>query len=308
MPLAERPSSARRTAGQSVTCVLGRVGRYGVLDRPRNPDACAHDTVDERQRRARRSRDAAALRATYSFRIGDAFPADDRDARYVMRLSMALGDLRIAAHYATRNRQRAAERLYFVRLTASHLRELVILLDPPNAKVIPTVEQFVVGLPRGTQPTRAEIRASHREAIRRLAAIMRGRPDIEVDGKTRAPTLRDDLKELRNRFFHYGHDERGDAALRNAMDAVATSRSSYVIRDRTLRARYADVVGTLLAHPYEQRFAPDMHGQIVDLIGPVALYVQQVEAAWIWTRKPGVVTVRKPGGERYPLHVPAQRP
>jgi hypothetical protein len=151
--------------------------------------------------------------ASFQFRIGRVFPADDWLARYVVRLSMALGDLRIAGHYATRDRQRGAERLYFIRLTASHLRELVMLLDPPNSKVVPTVEQFVLALPRGIKPTRAEIRDSHRRAIRQLAEIMRGRPDIQVGDKTRPPTLRDDLKELRNRFFHYGHDQRGDDAL-----------------------------------------------------------------------------------------------
>jgi hypothetical protein len=75
-----------------------------------------------------------------------------------MRLSIALGDLRIAGQYATRHRQRYAERLYFVRLTASHLRELVILLDPPNRKIVPTVDDFVLALPRGIKPSRAEIR------------------------------------------------------------------------------------------------------------------------------------------------------
>ena len=43
--------------------------------------------------------------AGFEFRIGDAFPADDPMARYVVRLSMALGDLRIAgAEYAARER------------------------------------------------------------------------------------------------------------------------------------------------------------------------------------------------------------
>ena len=42
--------------------------------------------------------------ATYSFRIGEV-SGGDIHARYVMRLSMALGDLRIAAQYATRDRR-----------------------------------------------------------------------------------------------------------------------------------------------------------------------------------------------------------
>jgi hypothetical protein len=120
------------------------------------------------------AREPDAWRATFSFRIGAVFSADDRHARYVMRLSITLGDLRIAAHYATRKRQRFAERLYFVRLTASHLRELVILLDPPNTRVVPTVDELVLALRRGTSPSRSEIRRHHREgrfvASQRLCA------------------------------------------------------------------------------------------------------------------------------------------
>lgn len=220
-----------------------------------------------------------------------------------MRLSIALGDLRIAGHYATRSRQRFDERLYFVRLTSSHLRELVMLLDPPNNHVIPTVDQFVLSLPRGVQPTRAEIRKSHKRAMRRIDAVMPGRPDIQVRNTTRPPTLRDDLRELRNRFFHYGHDRPGDDALRAAMSAVADDRSSYLIRERSMRARYADVVGVRLAVPFDMRFAEDFLDKTIKLIGPVAHYVQQAEAAWVWTRPPGVVTVTQPG-ERFPLHPP----
>jgi hypothetical protein len=47
---------------------------------------------------------------------------------------------------------------------------------------------------------------------------MTGRPDVEVNGTERPTTLRDDLKELRNRFFHYVHDAERDAALQAAME------------------------------------------------------------------------------------------
>jgi hypothetical protein len=140
-------------------------------------------------------------RRTYYFNVGDVFPADDRMARYVMRLSLALGDMRLVADYAVRSRQRNYERLYFVRLLASHLRELVLLLDPPNRNIVPDVEAFLVSLPRGTKPPRKDIRAAHQKAMRRLAKVMRGRPDIVIGSTSRPPTLRDDLKELRNRFF-----------------------------------------------------------------------------------------------------------
>jgi hypothetical protein len=232
---------------------------------------------------------------TYYFRLGDVFPPDDRMGRYVMRLSLALGDLRIAGDYAVRNRQRYAERLYFVRLTASHLRELVVLLDPPNRRIVPDVEEFLALLPPGTKPPRRDIRAAHNNALRQLVSVMRGRPNITVGGNSRPPTLRDDLKELRNRFFHYGHDQSGDDALRHAMMAVDKKRSSYVVRTTSLRARYADLVATLLVHPFDERLAPDMHGRIVDLIEPVATYVQMVEAAWLYSRPDGMVTYREPG-------------
>jgi hypothetical protein len=217
-------------------------------------------------------------------------------ARYVVRLSMALGDLRIAAQYATRRRQNAAERLYFVRLTASHLRELVLVMDPPNAHVVPRVDEFLDSLPRGTKPSRTEIRRSHARALRMLDRPMsRGRPELTtVNGKRRRPTLRDDLKELRNRFFHYGHDQAGDDALWAAMASVDGEATGYMIRERTLRAMYADDIGTKLAHPFDVAFADDMHRRVVALLGPASLFVQQVEAAWLHAHR-GDVLVRRPG-------------
>jgi hypothetical protein len=238
-------------------------------------------------------------RRTYYFKVGDVFPADDRMARYVMRLSLALGDMRIAADYAVRNRQRNHERLYFVRLLASHMRELVLLLDPPNRKIVPEMEEFLASLPRGNKPPRKDIRAAHQKAMRRLAKVMPGRPNIVASGVSRPPTLRDDLKELRNRFFHYGHDASGDTALRRAMTVAEDSRSSYIIRERTMRARYADLVAVFLAHPFDDKFASDMHKRIIDLIGPVATYVQMVEAAWLFSRPEGMVTYREPGDRTY---------
>jgi hypothetical protein len=67
------------------------------------------------------------------FNIGEASSDRDEVARYVMRLSMALGDLRVAGEYAVREDQPDHERLYFVRLFASHMREAVLVLDPPIA-------------------------------------------------------------------------------------------------------------------------------------------------------------------------------
>jgi hypothetical protein len=173
-------------------------------------------------------------------------------------------------------------------------------MDPSDSGVVPTVEEFLKALPRGTTPSRDEIRKSHRKALRLVEKNMaKGRPEIPTPkGKTRPPKLRDDLKELRNRFFHYGHDVSGDVALKEAMTALAGEAASYVIRERTMRALYADEVGVMLVHPFPKEeaetFARDMHRRLVELIEPVALFIHQVEAVWLHAHR-GDVTVRRPG-------------
>ena len=212
-----------------------------------------------------------------------------------------MGDLRIAAHYATRERQNTAQRLYFVRLTAAHLREVLLIMDPPNRTYVPSVEEFLASLPWGTKPSRTVIRKSHGKAVRLVdRAMARGRPMIIANGNARSPTLRDDLKELRNRFFHYGWDEPGDEAIRAAMASLAGERTGYWIREHTLRAEYADDVGTKLAHPFPLAFAPDMHARIIELIEPISLFIHQVEAAWLHANR-DVVSVKIPGMERVTL-------
>jgi hypothetical protein len=74
-------------------------------------------------------------------------------ARYVVRLSTGLGDLRIAARYATRGRQNMAERTYFIRLMAPHVHEIGFVLQPAKGSVVPDVETFLRALPRGTKPS-----------------------------------------------------------------------------------------------------------------------------------------------------------
>jgi hypothetical protein len=83
------------------------------------------------------------------------------------------------------------------------------------------------------------------------------------------------------------------------MTTAKDNRSSYVIREYSLRARYADLVAVFLAHPFDEAFAEDMHERIIGLIGPVATYVQMVEAAWLFSRADGMVTYRGPGDPSY---------
>jgi hypothetical protein len=87
------------------------------------------------------------LLGRHTFKLGDVSPADDKMSTYVVRLSRALGDLRIVADYATRARQSEGERLYFVRLFALHMREVADLLDPPDRTIIPTVDEFLADDP-----------------------------------------------------------------------------------------------------------------------------------------------------------------
>jgi hypothetical protein len=236
------------------------------------------------------------MRARYYFRHDDVFDPSDRMARYVMRLSIALGDLRVVAHYATRSRQPAFERLYFVRLLASHIREVVLIMDPPDP-TLPTIEEFLRALPRRTEPKRWEIRASHRHTLRLLRRGMDARrPPIEKKGEMVRPRLRDDLRELRNRFFHYGHDASGDTALEAAMTSLAGDATGYVIRERTMRALYADDVSMKLTHPYPPQFADEMHRRLVELIEPISLFVHQLEAAWLHAHQDHVGV--RLGGER----------
>lgn len=272
--------------------------RFGLKEPPKEHKLRQLPLVLFRSGRKRLYGRAMANRqlARYSFKYGDVFNSEDRMARYVERLSNSLGDLRIAARYAVRQRQRAGERLYFVRLVASHLREVVLLLDPPNHRVIPDLEEFLAELPRGTKPSRAEIRKSHRQALQMLEKPMKkGRPEIPgSNGKMRRPKLRDDLKELRNQFLHYGHIQSGDDALMVAMTSLAGERTGYVIGERTMRANYADAVAVKLAHPFDAEFAKDMHARIVQLISPVSTFIHQVEAAWLY-RHAEKIKIRRPG-------------
>jgi hypothetical protein len=235
---------------------------------------------------------ASSLLARYTFRHGAVFDPQDRMARYVVRLSTALNDLRTASRYAVRRRQSSSERTYFVRLTASHLREIVFLIDADPTGPIPSLDEFLAALPpRLKSPKRAEIRRAHAQALRILRKPMAaGRPPVvNSRGNPRHPTLRDDLRTLRNGFFHYGHLESGDKALIAAMKALDGEAAEYVLREGDFRARYADDIAITLAHPYPLEFADDMHTRIVQFIGPVSTYIQMVEAAWFAAHRDDIV-------------------
>lgn len=227
----------------------------------------------------------------FEFQQGKAFPAEDRMARYVMRLSMALGDLRVAVDFAVRDEQPAFERVYFVRLTAAHLRELLHIIEAKggdDSADLPKVDEFVASLPEPYASRNGpKMRAAFEEAVSQVDAPM---PDREpCEGQTR--TLRHELRRLRNGFAHYHGDVRGDGILKEAMRQGACYSGTYSIRQNTMRAEFADDISNRVVHPFDvddeqaERLTRDLHGRITTLVGPLSQYVALAEASYLHARR-----------------------
>lgn len=201
-----------------------------------------------------------------TFKMGEAFPADDPIAVWVLNLSIALGDLRIAATYAVRAEQPAYERLYFVRVFASHLREILKLLDLDYRERL-DVRNFVAELPQEAQEEREE-------AVQLLNATFPSRREVEVWK---------DLRRLRNDTFHYARDDGSRARLRASLHAVSKLEGAYMIGDEGwLRADYADLVVANRMHPFEEDLplpvTSELHETILKLNGHVAKFIAAAEA------------------------------
>ena len=94
--------------------------------------------------------------AELRFRVGAIFPADNPTARYVMAISIVLGDLRTAATQAAREDVAEHERLYFRRLLALHVRE-GLCLAVTEYRERDDVRRFVAILPDEAQAARSEL-------------------------------------------------------------------------------------------------------------------------------------------------------
>lgn len=213
-----------------------------------------------------------------TFRMKEAFNPDDAIAVWVMNLSIALGDLRVVVEYATRPEQPDYERIYFVRIFASHLREVakLLVLDYRDREDVRT---FVDALPDAARTARGELE-------RLLSSHFELRPEAEVWR---------DLKRLRDDTFHYARDDASQRRLRAAMATVATMHngecvSSYTISDDgRLRADYADLVIANRMHPFEQEheedqdlpFTRELHEAIIDVNGHAAAFIQAAEAHYL---------------------------
>jgi hypothetical protein len=223
-----------------------------------------------------------------TFKMADAFSPDDPIAVWVMNLSIALGDLRIVAEYATRKEQPEHERIYFVRIFSSHLREIAKLLVHDFNKR-QDVRDFVARLPQEAQDARDE-------ADKLLHSTFPLRPDVVVW---------EDLKRLRDDTFHYVSDKSSQDRLVDAVRTVAGMRNgemeaSYVL-DATgrLRAEYADLIVANRMHPFPQEHEDDeelpttreLHETIIKLNGHVAEFLAAAEAHYLLNvLDPGVVT------------------
>lgn len=215
-----------------------------------------------------------------TFLIGEAFPEDDPIAVWIASLSRALNDIRTATKYAVRPDQPPHERLYFVRVTASHIREAVKLAAREHEKR-PEVQHFVAGMPQAGRDALDEIN-------RRIDAKFEKRPSV---------SLFDDIKRLRDDTFHYGSDRDKDSIerMRAAMGRVADVEGVYSLADRDHRAEYADDITVALTHPFDGAqeeqiaMARELHIDIIELLGPLSTFLQAAEGHWLNQRPEGVI-------------------
>jgi hypothetical protein len=164
----------------------------GGLCRPRLADV---NEADEQELRELR------------FKVGDALPADDPLARFILVVSMGLNDNSLSNTRFV-NTKEPYELLYFFRLASGHLHELANRLRRAHEEW-PEVQQFVAGL--------QEDYRDDFESIVRLAD-----PNDDVGQK---------LERLRNEFFRYPDlrrktAERGKLPLMEALTDAADTEGT----------------------------------------------------------------------------------
>jgi hypothetical protein len=128
-----------------------------------------------------------------------------------------------------------------------------------------------------------EIRAHHEEIQRLIEQPMKLRPDR---------TLVDELIRIRNTTWHYPLSQKFVEQLRDAMRRAAASgdRGVYVFPDGVAlshRAEYADLVAHFLAYPLDGNNEEvnaqfrELHERLLELLGPLAKFLQGVEAEYL---------------------------
>lgn len=174
------------------------------------------------------------------FKIGEAFPPDDRLARWVVTCSMALNDLLLVNRWLIprlegKEPSDGYEQLYLARLASLHLFEISTFLRQANR--FPEVHEFVGQLEPETQ-----------NAYRALLNIAKG-----ASGE-----FANQVEHARNYFSHYAELLPDDAAvhehLRQAIKVHADEGSVGQILDTTppitgFRALFADDIAAELTFP-----------------------------------------------------------
>jgi hypothetical protein len=236
---------------------------------------------------------------TFRFNIGRCLPHDHPEARYIARLSMALHDLRIVGDLLSRDIEHP-ERLYLVRLMASHMHEVLSLIEPPRTPqarrrtALPTLDDFLSYYGGAHHDLQQAVRGAQAEVTQRLAQPLCLRL-IPV-------SLRSELTRIRNQFFHYNWEKRDDRRLMGAMDAAANLEGEYVTGDNLMRAQFAEEIAGQMMHPFlaygifDEDAARELHGSIRELLEPIARFAQAAEALHLHSRDHGVVTVEHPDG------------
>ena len=216
------------------------------------------------------------------FRIGDVFPADDPLARYVVRLSTALGDLRIAASPLLHSFEETPDylRMYQVRVMAGHASEFAQLIAPEGSSELPSVQDCLLAVGHAHPPFAQVARIAHAELIQALTAPL----------PRAGTTLRREIGRLRQQAFHYGYKRGNDIALRKAMTAAADVEGVYRVEPGRHRARYADEIAHQLMHPHtgsdeaQRERLLELHQGVAGLLPPSARLVMHVEALWLGSR------------------------
>jgi hypothetical protein len=232
---------------------------------------------------------------TFRFNIGECLPHDRSEARYIARLSMALADLRVVGKLLGGDVE-DYERMYLVRLMASHMHEALSLIEAPRKKwtALPPLDQFLSRYGEHHTDLQDAVRGAQAEVILRLAQPLVYRL-IPV-------TLRFELNRIRNQFFHYNWEKRDDRKLADAMGAAANLEGEYLTGTGFMRARFADEIAGQMMHPFlrygflAEDAARELYRAILELIGPIARFGQAAEALHFHSREHGVVRVEHADG------------
>jgi hypothetical protein len=197
------------------------------------------------------------------FRVGDAFPADDPLARFILVVSMGLNDNSLANTRFV-NTEEEYELLYFFRLASGHLQELANRLRVAHGEW-PEVQKFVASLDK-----------QYRDDFAAIVQLADSKDDTG-----------EKLGRIRNEFFHYPDlrrktAERGKLPVMKALGEGADEEGTISLGEEALggvRAHFADELGAKLVMAH-LGLDEDGQGALVKELGELqAAYGRFAQAA-----------------------------